>query len=306
MDPFSADGELLNIHTSFLRGAYSSVISFDLTPLSASSKSAAKILQYRARLASGEASSVLSELKSSTDDEASAVKALALYTSEKQEEALAAAEELAENEDAAGNATVQLLGGIVLYGSGKVEEALALAEKHEGSLEVVALIVQIHLQQNRVDLAIKEVQAARKWAQDSLLVNIAESWVGLRVGGDRYQSAFYVFEEMAQAPDASGSKSLVSQAVCEMHLGRLDEAKAALDDALQRDENDADAIANSIVWEILSGNSGKGEDGRLKERLGELGVLGEGGGRHPMLVDLEEKESLFDMAAGKYQAKVAS
>ena len=45
----------------------------------------------------------------------------------------------------------------------------------------VALIVQIHLQQNRSDLALKEVQAAKRWAQDSLLVNLAESWVGLRV-----------------------------------------------------------------------------------------------------------------------------
>lgn len=45
----------------------------------------------------------------------------------------------------------------------------------------VALIVQIHLQQNRTDLAIKEVQAAKRWAQDSLLVNLAESWVGMRV-----------------------------------------------------------------------------------------------------------------------------
>lgn len=48
-------------------------------------------------------------------------------------------------------------------------------------VEAVALIVQIHLEQNRTDLAIKEVQAARRWAQDSLLVNLAESWVGLRV-----------------------------------------------------------------------------------------------------------------------------
>jgi coatomer protein complex subunit epsilon len=48
-------------------------------------------------------------------------------------------------------------------------------------VEAVALIVQIQLQQNRTDLALKEVQAARRWAQDSLLVNIAESWVGLRL-----------------------------------------------------------------------------------------------------------------------------
>lgn len=44
----------------------------------------------------------------------------------------------------------------------------------------VALIIQIHLQQNRTDVAAKEAQRARKWAQDSLLVNIAESWVGMR------------------------------------------------------------------------------------------------------------------------------
>lgn len=48
-------------------------------------------------------------------------------------------------------------------------------------VEAVSLIVQIHLQQNRNDLAVKEVQAARRWAQDSLLVNLAESWVGLRL-----------------------------------------------------------------------------------------------------------------------------
>jgi len=45
----------------------------------------------------------------------------------------------------------------------------------------LALIVQIRLAQNRTDLALKEVQSAKKWAQDSLLVNLAESWVGLRI-----------------------------------------------------------------------------------------------------------------------------
>lgn len=44
----------------------------------------------------------------------------------------------------------------------------------------VALNVQIHLLQNRPDLAAKEAQNARNWAQDSLLVNLAEAWVGLR------------------------------------------------------------------------------------------------------------------------------
>lgn len=54
----------------------------------------------------------------------------------------------------------------------------------------VALIVQIHLQQNRSDLALKEVQNAKRWAQDSLLVNLAESWVGMRVVRCTLFSAF--------------------------------------------------------------------------------------------------------------------
>ena len=138
-------------------------------------------------------------------------------------------------------------------------------------MEAVALIVQIHLEQNRLDLAVKEVTNARKWAQDSLLVNLAESWVGLRVvcclsiileimayvmqGGEKYQQAFYVFEELAQAPSTSSTKSMVSQAVAEIHLGRLEEAEAALQQALIKDPDNAESIANSIVLNVIGGKN---------------------------------------------------
>lgn len=124
-------------------------------------------------------------------------------------------------------------------------------------MDAVALIVQIHLSQNRTDLALKEVTAARRWAQDSLLVNLAESWVGLRVGGEKYQQAFYVFEELAQAPATSSILSLVSQAVCELHLGRTEEAQAALEQALQKEPEYAEAIANMLVLTVISGKDPK-------------------------------------------------
>lgn len=140
----------------------------------------------------------------------------------------------------------------------------------------VALIVQIHLQQNRADLALKEVQAAKRWAQDSLVFNLAESWVGMRIvcvncilcfqpqgtrtdyilltqGGDKYQSAFYVYEELASAPSTSSAMSIVGQAVAELHLGRLPEAEAALSAAIQKYPDDAQLIANTIVLNVLSG-----------------------------------------------------
>ena len=115
-------------------------------------------------------------------------------------------------------------------------------------------------------------------------------------GGERYQQAFYVFEEMAQAPSTSATKSLISQAVAELHLGRLPEAEAALQQAVQKDTDDIEAIANSIVLNVISGKDAGEQTSRLEGLAPE----------HPLLVDVQEKSSLFDQAAGKYSAKVSS
>lgn len=72
-------------------------------------------------------------------------------------------------------------------------------------------------------------------------------------GGEKYQQAFYVFEELAQAPSTSTSKSLISQAVAELHLGRLSEAEAALQEAVKTDSRDTEALANSIVLQAIQG-----------------------------------------------------
>ena len=72
-------------------------------------------------------------------------------------------------------------------------------------------------------------------------------------GGEKYQQAFYVFEELAQAPSTSSVWSLVSQAVCELHLGRTEEAQAALEQALEKEPKSAEAIVNSLVLAVISG-----------------------------------------------------
>lgn len=295
MDPFSAEGELVNIHNAFYQGQYETVIDFDTSSLSAENKVPARTLQLRAQIASGQAKEVFANVKQEGNaPDFVAVKALAQYSTGDVSGAVLEVERLIESQS--DNPTVQVLGGIVLQAAGKTEDALSLLGKHQGNLEAIALTVQIQLQQNRTDLALKEVQAARKWAQDSLLVNIAESWVALRLGGERYQQAFYVFEEMAQAPSTSATKSLVGQAVAELHLGRLPEAEAALQQAVQKDPKDVEAIANFIVLNIISGK----DSSELKSSLESAAP------EHPMLVDLREKSQLFDQAATKYSAKAAS
>ena len=58
---------------------------------------------------------------------------------------------------------------------------------------------------------------------------------------------------MAQAPSTSATKSLISQAVAEIHLGRLEEAEAALDKVLQKNTKEVEAIANYAVLKTISG-----------------------------------------------------
>jgi coatomer protein complex subunit epsilon len=273
MDPYSAEGELINIHNHFHQGQYQAVVDFDTSALSADNALPARVLQLRARVALGQAAAVLADVKGESAPELEAVAALAAQALGKTEAAVKAVERLAA---AAGdNATVQTLGGTVLQAAGRSEEALAVLGKHEGNLEAVALVVQIHLQQNRNDLAVKEVAAARRWAQDSLLVNLAESWVAMRLvrsprpfdvcraddlgwqGGDKYQQAFYVFEELAQAPATTSVRSLVSQAVAELHLGRTEEAQAALEEAMKKEPGNAEAIANLLVLSVVTGKDPK-------------------------------------------------
>ncbi|KAJ2975446.1 hypothetical protein NUW58_g8355 [Xylaria curta] len=139
-------------------------------------------------------------------------------------------------------------------------------------------------------------RGARRWAQDSLLVNLAESWVGLRLGGDKYQQAFYVFEELAQAPATSSIVTLVSQAICELHLGRVEEAQVALEQALQKQPDYADAIANLLVLTVVTGKDPTELTNSLKKAAPQ----------HALLADLEEQSDLFDKAASKFSAKVAA
>ncbi|KUJ17996.1 uncharacterized protein LY89DRAFT_34672 [Mollisia scopiformis] len=294
MDPFSTEGELMNLQNYFYQGQYQEAIDFDTAGLSPENKLPARVLSLRAQIALGQAEDVIADVQGEKDVELVAVGALAELAAGNESKALKIAEKLST--ESGDNGAVQVLAGIVLQAAGKSEEALALLSNHQGNLEAVALIVQIHLEQNRTDLAIKEVSAARSWAQDSLLVNLAESWVGMRVGGERYQQGFYVFEELAQAPSTSSTQSLISQAVAEIHLGRLDEAEAALQQALSKEPKNAEAIANSLVLNIIAGKDAK----QLTSELQSVAP------NHHFLVDLQEKSELFDKAATKYSAKVTA
>jgi coatomer subunit epsilon len=133
MDPYSAEGELINIHNYFHQGQYQEVIDFDTSAFSADNALPARVLVLRARLALGQAKDVLDEIKGEKGPDLEAVAALAELGLGKADSAAEKIEKLAAS--AGDNVTVQIVGGTVLQAAGKSEEALALLSQHQGSCQ---------------------------------------------------------------------------------------------------------------------------------------------------------------------------
>ncbi|KAL8822161.1 MAG: hypothetical protein Q9191_007096 [Dirinaria sp. TL-2023a] len=134
MDPFSAEGELLNIHNAFHQGQFQETIDFDTTSLSSQNAVPAQVLKYRAQIANGQAKAVLDHVgKDANQPEFSAIKAFAHYSLGNVDEAQQEVDRLVE--DSSENAVVQILGATVLQAIGRTDDALGLLSKHQGNLE---------------------------------------------------------------------------------------------------------------------------------------------------------------------------
>lgn len=131
MDPFSAEGELLNIHNYFHQGQYAEVIDFDTSGLSPENTLPARILSLRAQIALGQTDEVIKSIKGQDEPELIAVGALAELAAGNEAKALGVAQALAGEK--ADNGTVQVLAGTVLQAAGKSEDALALLSQHQGN-----------------------------------------------------------------------------------------------------------------------------------------------------------------------------
>jgi coatomer subunit epsilon len=131
MDPFSAEGELLNLHNHFYQGQWQKCIDFDTTGLSPDNALPARVFSLRAQIALGQAEDVVADVQGENEPELIAVGALAEWEVGNEAKAEKIAEKLSQ--DSADNGTVQVLAGTVLQAAGKSEEALALLLKHQGN-----------------------------------------------------------------------------------------------------------------------------------------------------------------------------
>lgn len=128
--------------------------------------------------------------------------------------------------------------------------------------------------------------------EDSTLTQLATAWLLLCAGGEKYQDAFFIFNELSEKFSPSVTL-LNSMAVCNMHMDKFPEAENQLGEALQKDPRNPDTLANLIA---LAYHRKKAPE--LIAR--QLGMLDKVAPEHPWLKMIRTAGEAFDRGKGKF------
>merc|ERR1719289_191482 len=245
---------------------------------------------------------VLDEIKGDSSKELTAIRYFAEYLAAPAErrEALAAAADKALTsgmDDVIG----PLMAANIHFYDGNHEAALrclSSAASSKEALESMALTVQILLSIDRVDLAKKELKKMQDSDDDAILTQLALAWFNLAVGGDKFQDAYYIFQEMA---DKHGSTPLLlnGQAAALIAQGKLDDAEPILQEALDKDANHAETLINLVVL-----SQGLGKAPETSNRF--MSQLKDSHAAHPFVKNFAAKEAEFERLSRNYAPSVTA
>jgi len=118
-------------------------------------------------------------------------------------------------------------------------------------LNSVALIVQVYLSINRPDLAKKQFDRCKHWAEDDLLLGLIEATIGLVTGKDNYSNTTSFYTEQLGNPSLTSPHLLTARGVTRILRGEIQEAKSDLEESLEQQKSNAEAEAAYVVAATL-------------------------------------------------------
>ncbi|KAI0494975.1 hypothetical protein KFK09_025121 [Dendrobium nobile] len=245
---------LFGLRNNFHIGAYQAAINnSDVPNLSTDEAIERDSLVYRSYIALGSYQLVIDEVDSSAPTALQAVKLLAIYLSGNKESAISSLWEWLSDAAIGNNPVLRLVAGIIYMHEQDYNEAL----KHTnagGTMELLALNVQIYIKMHRSDYAEKQLKLMQQIDEDHTLTQLANAWFNLAVGGSKIQEAYLIYQDFSEKYQTTGM-ILNGKAVCCMHMGRFDEAETLLLEALNKDAKDAETLANLVVCSLHVGKS---------------------------------------------------
>jgi len=291
MPPETVD-ELFEVKNAYYLGNYQQCVTEaqKLRPKSDENKLVRDAFLYRAYIALKKYSIPLDEINKNSAVGLQAVRMYAefLGNESKKRAILSELESKANAGVSAENSLFFLMSGYIYMKDGNYDSALRMLHQTE-DLECGALTVQCLLKLDRVDLALKEVKKLQERDEDSTITQLALAWTNLSVGKEKLQDAFYIFQEMV---DKYGETPLllVGQSACMIQQGKYAEAETLLQNALQKDPNNAEALINMIT---VSQQLGKPFE--VSNRY--VNQLKDGHPDHPWTRDFIAAENLFNRVA---------
>jgi coatomer subunit epsilon len=178
----------------------------------------------------------------------------------------------------------------------------------------VCVIVHVYLSINRPDLAKKEFERAKRWAEDDTLLQLIESNIGLVTGADNYSNPHSFYTEQLGIPSISSPHILTARAVTRLLQNDVEAAKSDLEESLQQQADDAETQAANIVamgytmpkrgqpyavdefWSYVRTdvNSFQSSLTSCDRSLAKTHPT------YPMVADIAKKAELYDDAASKF------
>ena len=204
------------------------------------------IFMYRAYIELGQTENVLAEITNESPLALQACRLLALIRTDggKKDEVVAQITEWLSDPAYSSNLLLCELCGEIFMAAEMYEEALSCCSS-AGSLELLSLAIQVALQIERPDVAKKLLDLMQQKDDDAPLTQLATAWVNVQIGGERLQEVSYIFQELGDRFNWT-PKLLNGAAVCNMVMGKFEEAEKQSLEALSKDPKQPDALANLV------------------------------------------------------------
>lgn len=110
--------------------------------------------------------------------------------------------------------------------------------------------MQVYLSISRPDLARKEFDVAKRWAEDDLLLQLIEASISLATGADGYSDCNSFYTEQLANPSLSSPHLLTARGVTRILQGEISAAKSDLEEVSTKD---AETLAALVVAAGLTG-----------------------------------------------------
>ncbi|KAK6458725.1 uncharacterized protein RJT20DRAFT_123783 [Scheffersomyces xylosifermentans] len=310
MDAFSDSGELYTIRNQFYTNQHHKVKSYSLNQFSPESQ--LKVLEYQIRstiAVEEDASQLIEEGKSKFPGNEDLFQLLSAWDDLKSfgtdDSTYFDDIKTASYELQAVLTTIYLvklekdIDQAITFLTNYIDNANTLNKYNE--IEPFLILVQLHLIKGNFSAANKIFLSFKNFpdsARDNIIYQVLESWLlAIKGESDNINNSYYFYDELLSTDfddDPQGKFKLLNVLfVLTIQLKHYPEAQELLTQikALNQKPN-GDFIANHITFDYLV-NDGANVDKLLVE-------LKEAESDHPLLKDLEEKNSVFDEIVAKY------